>query len=489
MGATFGDLLAVADAHWMGAMERLEPSELSWQAGDRSTLDELGQAALVLARYAERAGAGFGAQGRETEVARKARLCAASLRDAASVLREPGGEAPERCELAQSLFMARQALGCGLDLLSSHFEVGEGGLLPVTAQSELISSASSAEWLLAEVGGYAGRLLWVVDKAGRTDAAARLSEAAGHAKRKASPEGQGLRSTTMPALRAVPEAGFDGHELLLPERIPITGGEGRERALIGMEANVRWLQASGVPQSARTWRSLATSTLMTSEISGQILRLLMARCRRLGLAETTNALAEAEMRVGELADKWTEVTALWQEVSCDGRVRLDQMMVDAGDLVVRLGRMAYADRGWRPSANAVTKLVQPYVLAPEVADIRMIALAVENAVKVPATVASRALDGLATGRPTGLRPQGEIQMKLRHERLHRCYLQAGNAAAEAQSALGKVTRFLASLEERPGRLAAESFPRQAREALGIAGPEAARARSAGVEKGPRLAPG
>jgi hypothetical protein len=153
MGATFGDLLTVADAHWAEATEWLEPPELSWQAEDQSTIDELSQAALVLARYAERAGTGFGIQERETATARRARLCAASLRDAASSLQGSGENAPERCELARSLFMARQALGCGLDLLSAHFEVDAGRLLPVTTQSDLISSASSAEWLLTAVDG------------------------------------------------------------------------------------------------------------------------------------------------------------------------------------------------------------------------------------------------------------------------------------------------------------------------------------------------
>ncbi|WP_106398949.1 hypothetical protein [Actinocorallia populi] len=489
MGATFGDLLAVADAHWAETMQWLEPLELSWQAGERSTIDELGQTALVLARYAERVGTGFGAQERETAAVRRARLCAASLRETASVLQGNEENAPERCELARSLFMARQALGCGLDLLSAHFEVGERGLRPATAQSEVISSPSSKEWLLTAVDGYAGQLLRIAEKAGRTDAVAKLSEAVRHARFRGSPEDQGLRAMTMPEPRVAPEVDVEGLEPL-PTRVPLRGSEGRERALTGMRVNVQWLEASGVPQSARTWRSLATSTLMTSEISGQTLRLLMARCRQLDLPEATAALTEAEMTVGMLTDKWTEITAMWREVSCDRRSQLDQMMIDAGELVVRFGRLVYADREWKPSVNAVTKLVRPQVLAPEAVDVHMIARAVVDVIKAPAAVASSALIGLERGGPAGLTQQGETQMGLRHERLRGGYLQARNAAAEARQALGRATQVLASsAERRPGRLAAESFPFQAKESIGIAGSETTRARGNGVGKGPRLAPG
>ncbi|GAA0956287.1 hypothetical protein [Actinocorallia libanotica] len=487
MAATFGDLLAVADAHWVEAMEWLETPELSWQAGDRSTTGELGQAALVLARYAERIGTGFSAQGRGTPVARKAQLCAASLRDAASALHENGEPPSERCELARSLFMARQALGCGLDLLTAHFEVEEGRLRPVTVQSKVISSTSSVEWLLTTVDGYVGQLLRIAEKSGKADAAAELSEAVRHAKRRGNPEEQGLRATTMPAIRTTPTVGLDGRESLLPERVPLKEGETRERALAGIQANVQWLRASDAPQSARTWRSLATSTLMTSEISGQILRLLMERCRQLEWPETRHALAEAEAAVGELNDKWADVTFLWREVVCDRKAQLDQMTVDAGELVVRMGRLAYADRRWRPSANAVTRLVRPQILAPQSVDVRVVALAVEDALKVPRAVASRALEGLTSGRMTGLNRRGETQMKQRHERLSLRYLQARNAAGKAQDALAEAMRSLSPPgERRPGRLASESFPFSSREALGAAQPKASERRSARQEQGARL---
>jgi hypothetical protein len=137
----------------------------------------------------------------------------------------------------------------------------------------------------------------------------------------------------------------------------------------------------------------------------------------------------------------------------------------------------------------VTKLVRPQLLAPGLVDVRMIAQAVEDAANVPAVLASDALRGLGADRPKGLTPQGQTQLKLRHERLCLCYFQARNAAAEAQDALGKATRFLNSLgEQNPGRLAAASFPLQAREALGITAPAATRARGSSAEKGPRLAP-
>jgi len=385
--------------------------------------------------------------------------------------------------------MARQALGCGLDLLSTHFEVDAGRLLPVTVQSEIISSASSAEWLLTAVEGYTARLLQIAEKADRADASARLAEAIRHAKSRTKPEDQGLRAMTMPEPRTVPEKPVDVPEPL-PERVLLREGERRDQALAGMRANVRWLQASGAPENARTLRSLATSTLMTSEISGQILRLLMARCRQLDLPKAVDVLAEAEMLLGESADRWAGVTTMWRDVFCDRRTRLDQMVVDAGELVVRLGRLTYADRMWKPSANVVTRLIRPQVIAPGVVDVRMIAQAVEDATRVPVAVASGALARLDAGKLRGLTPQGETQMKLRHERLSKRYAQARDVAAEAQEALGKATRVLGSLDEqRPGRLAAESFPFQTREALGIAGPEATRTRSVRAEKGPRPALG
>jgi len=487
MGATFGDLLAVADAHWAEAMEWLEQPELSEQAADQSTVTELGQAALVLARYAERAGTGFGSQGRELAAVRRARLCAGSLREAASVLH--GEDVQSRCELARSLFMARQALGCGLDLLSAHFEMGERGLRPATGKSEVISSLSSTEWLLKAVAGYAAQLLRVAEEAGRSDAVAKLDEAVRHAKLRGSPEEPDLRAVTMPQSRVMGEAGPGGFESL-PERVPLRGGEGRERALAGMRVNVQWLKASGVPQSARTWRSLATSTLMTSEISGQLLRLLMARCRQLDLPKTRAALAEAELTVEELSDQWSGVAAMWREVSCDRRSQLDQLMIDAGELVVRLGRLAYADRDWKPSANAVSRLVRPQTLAPAVVDVCMIAMVVRDALTAPAAVASNAMEGLQAGRPEGLTSQGEIQMKLRHGRLGGRYLQARDTALEAQRALGRAVRSLVPANEQsPGRLAAESFPFRVNEAVGIAGPQAARTRGGEQGKGARRAPG
>ncbi|ROO88077.1 hypothetical protein EDD29_5734 [Actinocorallia herbida] len=461
--ARFGDLVSVAREHWT---EALQWSSVQGRLEDPTLDAAFERSVTVLLRYAERIEVGFGWRPRNPGFTQDASACADSLRDVLAFMpSDEAARAVRKSDVARSLMLGSEALGCGLDLLSAHFEVGrDGGLRAVTDIGREMTGSVGAKSFFGVVSDHSRQLADVAAASGRQELASKLRVASSFGTRYATRPRRQIMNAVLPEKRSQSQQVSrtailrEPGEERLPAKVPLLDGEDRNRALAGLKASTAWFVRAGTPSSARTWRSLATSTLMTCEISGLLTRMLMARARELGLAKEVQALATVEARIGELTEQWSGIRDLWRGVRCSSGSTLDSLAVDAGEVVVRLGRLAYADRAWRPTGGAVFKTIPPRALAPGTNGFGEITGAVTDALTVCRT--SAAWGSAALGGPISGLVSPE-QFEPRRERFWQSYQKADQAALDAETAMTAARKSLAGATGTPDRQAQQSFPNPA----------------------------
>jgi hypothetical protein len=323
----------------------------------------------------------------------------AALRSAAADLRpavkdDPGTPADDQGHASGRLFGAAMSLAAGRDLLHTHFTTDPQGVRAHRSDwSAVVTSAAVTAALLEELGGWASRLaalaaaLAHVDSdlpgpaRGRLRAASRSLAATAEAVRRVhQPD-----SATEPGRRllsAVPAYTVPARqELGDPEPVAylcrgVVVSAERLRVLAHRPvALARWSPAA----TAAAWRSTAAAAAASGHASGLVLRSLARRAGRVGHHPgVVERLQEAAEAMQGAWPAWRAVVTAWGQMTTETTGGRSRAVAEIGDLVVRLGRLAWDDPAWTPGRTRVATLRTPEHLAPSGADINAVAAAVHH---------------------------------------------------------------------------------------------------------------
>jgi hypothetical protein len=376
--ATFGEVLAAADEEFDNvvavALARLSrsgtfpgrpgtggPSSAGApSAGAPSAESAFGEPAVssavarlarILTRYTGAIAGDFAIGGTAPPWHATARQADRSLREVSRLLSAsaPAWELSSASLLARRLHRTGTALGCGLDLLDTHFATGrDGSRAPRSREALAIAAPDTALHLLGVVGRYSNGLSHLVSN----EAPRRLLADVATAVREIAPAGN---ATVAVATSYRP-----------PDRIPPGPGESVPEAVAAAGVSTQRMirPAAGDPDlgSAATWHYTARSAAVVHDLARLALQLVAARLTELGAAADAKILAGAAKQVDTAGQAWRLLAATLENLSTpDGGDRLP-LTIDAGDLVIRLGRLAHGDPRWRPGMRAAP--VRPAKLVP-----------------------------------------------------------------------------------------------------------------------------
>lgn len=310
---------------------------------------------------------------------------------------------------------AASAILAGQDLLATHVSTSpDGSVWPRTPWARALASASVRAVLLNEVAILA-------ELAGQACRA--LAEVPSPALPAASRDALRIAGAQLSAiLPAVPPCNTPGaaHRQLLrstpvgtrPARHPPAQAESpaglcqaiedsaeRIRSLTFMPGSIRWWPPS---PTLATWRWSARAAAIIGHIAGEILTGLAARSRPLlpGVSELT--LTHAAIAMGTSWNAWRHAAStgamLTDVVAWNSPAPLKD---DLTDLMIRMGRLAYASPLWTPAAQDKAALKTPDELAPGPAELRAVLAAVHHAADALARVAARDLEAVRTSAAAG----------------------------------------------------------------------------------------
>ncbi|HET9895164.1 MAG TPA: hypothetical protein VFQ44_09535 [Streptosporangiaceae bacterium] len=386
---TLGELLRLADAHLRAATV---PGAGPGPEPVASALDQAGRVTRALSRYLDHILIGHQAEvvltyrpGTLLHSAAHARLAlqraAGSFTAAARAASSPG---PPAGGAAAELAQAAGCLIAGQDLLAGHFTTSDPGIRsPASWWSAAISSGSFGAALLNHIAGQASHIaLWAaavthlaagqsssppvvtaeLDKARRWLGLAATTAAAAQ---RSGPVSQAeiallhaIPAKTVPD-RQPPQAGEPAG--LLEDQIAVTAG--RIRAWAHWHANrVPWEPAL----TADSWRWTATAAAVACDVTAAIAVTLSQRAQEL-LGPHGNGVplfTATRRRAREACTAWRAVNAAWGVMTTEVTGLTSPIIPDTGDLVIRLGRLAFTDPLWDPARAKNATLRDPAALAP-----------------------------------------------------------------------------------------------------------------------------
>lgn len=350
--ATFGEMTALANEHLTDLRNQLHLARLERDIRSRTAVPELARLAHVLARYHNEIADGFGVPDPTGAGVRVGARRASNLIKQAEHLLGPhtDTETP-RSALAQKLRATSIALGCGLDLLSTHFSAPHDQ--PASATAGVIASTDSARSLLQQlsvhtstVGHLARRTPTPTDEAGLLLLkAALLSHIYSE-------------NQTSPPITAV-------QPLHTPGRIPPAVGEDVTQALAGIDASIQRLSNPQTSTSVTTWRYLARAAAIICDLDSKTVHQLIHRINELNEYDRLPALKQAATDVQRTGRSWRTIIRRWDEHIGHYGHPANGPATDASDLIIRLGRLIHADPAWTPSPHSSGRLKPPHELAPD----------------------------------------------------------------------------------------------------------------------------
>jgi hypothetical protein len=148
--------------------------------------------------------------------------------------------------------------------------------------------------------------------------------------------------------------------------------------------------------TAESWRWTATGAAVTCHVSQLLLGSLAARPGLFaGTPEVALQLRAAEETAARACIRWRDVASAWNVITTETRGLTAPGLPDLGDLIVRLGRLAFTDAGWTPARVRHSPLRDPAELAPGPTQFTEVVSAVHHAVSAVAGIAAtdlRAVD-------------------------------------------------------------------------------------------------
>jgi hypothetical protein len=299
----------------------------------------------------------------------------------------------------QHVSAAAGFLAAGRDLLQTHFATGPGGGRERRSYwAPVITSPPVTAALLAEIAGYALRLApWTArlsvpeterDVPAATGLAvltashctwvAGAAVQAAHRRHSPSPDARRLLSA-IPAYFPPPRVAPSGNEQIsdLCHGAVITA-ERLRHTVLAFARQARW--SPGATSTA--WRKDALASAIIGHASEFILRRLAERARQLDVGSAICAqLQSAADATSQVWPKWRAVAHHFDIVSTGIHRGAGPTPVAAelGDLVLRIGRLAYRNQHWTPARADASYICNPADLAPAPGDITCVVAAVHTA--------------------------------------------------------------------------------------------------------------
>jgi len=340
------------------------------------------------------------------------RMAAATLHAGSAGAGDPGGELAD--PLAARLAAAAGSLTAGRDLLGTHFAASPDGAWSQQSDwSAVITSAPVTRALAAEVASWSRQLAFLMT---RLSLAAEMTVVVPAAVHHGLASGCHWLLTASAAITAGQRSGpatqadagllhaVPANAALL--RQPPGGGEtaGELAGGVAMSAarlrvatwgtaeQAAWSEA----MTAESWRWTATGAAVTCHVSQLLLGSLAGRPGLFtGMPDVALQLSAAGETAARACARWREVASAWNDITTETRGLTAPGIPDAGDLIVRLGRLAFTDSHWTPTRVRHSPLRDPAELAPGPAQFTAVVSAVHHAVSAVVSIATtdlRAVD-------------------------------------------------------------------------------------------------
>ena len=299
-------------------------------------------------------------------------------------------------ELARRLDAASVSLTYGRDLLQTHLAQDPRGGREFRSEWGSVLDSPPVSWaLLAEMGSLAHQLATVGDGLGRSprmwvssEERRRLNAACNWLQR--------MDASIRVAQRHRPVSAADRgllHAIPVNERPPRRLPDGSEPVGILCEGviataerarHAAWLSAMEPAWSPRvtvnSWRQVAATSTVTSHHCEILLRSLTDRVGRETCRDGLRAeLEQAADAAGRARTGWLRLAHALDHVTTDTRGRVSQAAIEASDLALWTGRLAYTDPEWTLAAGPGRESRPAQSLAPEASDVPRVAAAISRA--------------------------------------------------------------------------------------------------------------
>ncbi|MEU8804048.1 hypothetical protein [Spirillospora sp. NPDC048819] len=368
-------MTALANEHLTDLQHQLHTKRLARDLRSRTTPPELARLTRVLARYHDQIADGFGVpHPASADVRDGARRAGALIRQAEHLLGPPADTETPKSALAQKLRATSIALGCGLDLLSTHFPAAPDEA--TSADAVVIAAPDTARSLLLQLSTHTATI--------------------GHLSRHTTPPSD--QAGTLLLKAAVLARIYSENQAPLPitaipirhtpPRIPPVISENDTQALAGIDASIRRLSNPSSLTSVTTWRYLARAAAITCDLNVKTIQQLIYRMKEIDEPDHRSALQEAATATKRMKKKWKEIVRRWDEQTNHHGYPANGPATDAGDLIIRLGRLIHADPAWTPTPRASYRMKPPEEIAPTLTQAARIATVALKTIEVCNTLAA-----------------------------------------------------------------------------------------------------
>ena len=316
--------------------------------------------------------------------------------------------------LAGRLAAAVTPLTVARDLLHTHFTTDPDGLRAEHSDwAAVIASAAVNRALLAGLADHVGAVARQVETIHLSSdiVGDRAHSPAGDLWRHVRRAARDLKSFSMAVQAAQWQAPVPHDDMRLLNAIPLNSAPEHKipaasdavpalcAGTVGAAQRVRHALRGGAERArwapdltAESMRHTAASCVVTSFNCEIILRSLARQAGRVGYQDLVPDLEDAANDTVGARHAWLAAARSWDELTTESQGRLSEAAVEAGNLALWTGRLAYADPQWTPARGPVHALREPDSLAADPAVFASVVAAVHYAADTLHRVAAASQD-------------------------------------------------------------------------------------------------